>query len=311
MFEILFVGKDATRAIEELFESSAIAQEAATKISADTGKKVRIKEVVQDEAWREREATRMTDGTYKPLPEWWHAEKWWAGSEQACEHFAHFSNDGKQIAFTESPEKGSRDLQSKLTPTKYLAKFFAQQLTSEQTRMQIGFRLFEDQFVLKFCGEPETFQRIYENGGNFGSCMSGPRSNFANSDIHPAYVYGSGDFQMAWLETPEGEILARTIICLPKKNFPRVYSKYNQTEGAAAGTILDRKLREAGFRPGGDFEGMRLLKRMHVTHKNCVVTPSVDGTGAFRVEGDFLILSRDGKAGYVSQCGYSSVRANA
>src|SRR5829696_4667953 len=72
----------------------------------------------KDPDWEEREALRLSDGTYERLP--WDLEP-------IAGHYAHFSvDDGAKVAFTPSPEKGMVDIQVRMKPGRYLTKFYPQ-----------------------------------------------------------------------------------------------------------------------------------------------------------------------------------------
>ena len=89
---------------------------------------------------------------------------------------------------------------------------------------------FKDQFytptqglVVKTSAEPDSFAQVYTmkqapasdpvlgNGLSSlsASCM---RYSFSHLEDHPCSVYGSGDFQMVWVENASGELMARCVV---------------------------------------------------------------------------------------------------
>jgi hypothetical protein len=75
------------------------------------GVKLRLQQVV-DDSWKEREASRMEDGTYELLPDY-------ISVYTLFEHFAHVAKKDKtKIAFTASPEKGMADTRTILSATR-------------------------------------------------------------------------------------------------------------------------------------------------------------------------------------------------
>src|ERR1700680_3312611 len=127
------------------FETPARATTYAKRRGAKDGKKYKIKAaVVDDSAWIAREQRRMDDGTYVKVPfsgTWYsaalghysasdlrdgHYNRERALIGVARTHFPHVSMSNKSmLAYTESSEKGARDIQTQMKPGAYLAKFFS------------------------------------------------------------------------------------------------------------------------------------------------------------------------------------------
>lgn len=279
MFEILFVGGkgEEAKASSITFATAVEASAVSQYITTETGKKTRIKQIV-DDSWRIREAARYTSGEYKSLPEWWVKAPWWTKSKMAKDHYVHFAKDGKRIAFTESAEKGLEDKQAVLDATKYLGKYFNGALPSRDIQ-SFGLRLDLADYPLHISKAPEDFERVYEEGGkaNIGSCMSASRKTF-NAQHHPAYAYGAGDLAIAWIEE-KGVIKARCVIWPEKKRRSNLYfaaDKYRH--------LLRSHLDALGLDCAG-LIGARMLivPRLKTRPDSTFIMPFLDGVGAVRV----------------------------
>tara|TARA_R110000796_G_scaffold122861_1_gene237194 strand:+ start:706 stop:1878 length:1173 start_codon:yes stop_codon:yes gene_type:complete len=79
--------------------------------------------------------------------------------------------------------------------------------------------------IVKTSVEPESFAQVYTmkqapasdpklgNGLSSlaASCM---RYDFSHLDAHPCSIYGSGDFQMVWIENASGQLMARCVVAI-------------------------------------------------------------------------------------------------
>jgi hypothetical protein len=293
MYMILDASSGSALPGVSFFDTPQKAAAAAKRIATSTGIKTRIKQVVQDD-WRGREATRLKDGTYAPLPSWWLQAPWWVGSTAEADHFAHISADGESIAFTETPEKGALDRQLKMGVTAYLGRFFGGKLGGYEIG-SIAARLLYGDLEVKFSKSPADFQRVYEEQDVFHSCSDNPscmrynRTDFRSSpaEIHPAYVFGAGDLAIAWIEhkdsTPDNfKIVARAVVYPKEKTYVRTYGTSEQMNMA-----LTEKLKADGYKRTDCFKGARLLK---VECRGGLVMPYIDGDHSVEVRGKFLRL---------------------
>ncbi len=220
----------------------------------------RIKKIVTA-AWEEREAKRLEDGAYKPLPDFITNTYWWRENKSVhAKHFAHLADkDDTKIAFTESPEKGEENKKLILAPTVYLSRYFSHALTQRDIR-DIGALFLTGTLELKMSFSPDDFERIYEgadrvcgDGSSGTSCMRYNRTTF-DTPRHPAYAYGAGDLAIAWIEDDD-MIYGRAVIWPEKKTYVRVYGN-NANYQSLMHTLLKRE----GYSHVNDFEGARLLK---------------------------------------------------
>jgi len=138
------------------------------------------------------------------------SDLWW--------HFPHVSVEEPQlVAYTPSPDYGVRDRQVRVKIGRYLQQFYGDVLTSEQIRsMANGLKTLE----LRWATTADEMEHVYVNGP--GSCMGGEK--FSHTLTHPARVYASGDFKLAYLyDTVTEQIMARGLVSVPGNYFVRLY----------------------------------------------------------------------------------------
>lgn len=227
------------------FPNGEVAREWAKQKTKETGCKWQPRPVKADDAWKKREAIRMENGSYKPLP--WATQDWWV-KHGIKDHFAHISvKDAGKVAFTRDAKGGAADIQVSMKPGRYLTEFYLGILTAEQIRtLDVNFSMEAKPMELKFAFSPEEIEKVYKQPG-LGSCFS---------ETTKANLYGSGDFAVAYIER-NGKVTARAV-CAP--SVKRYVRPYGDTER------IDRLLKEAGYKNTGDskhFDGLRLLKKWH------------------------------------------------
>ncbi len=272
--------------------------------------------VTSDNAWMERERARLEDGTYTPVPDWF---------QQYCkpEHYVHLANgyslaDG-MIAFTENAEKGQQDIQLRLSVSRYLSRFHADDLSSQIiSRIYQRFMGSSSSYTLTIEQTKEAFIYAYNRQGvtsessSFISCME---KDFSYLPEHPAAVYYTGSksdsLAIAYIKNPDTacrtaeRVLARAVVWPENKSFVRVYGR-DETMRTALITMLE----EAGFERTDDFSGARLQRIRYGDGK--FVMPYIDGDaqGIDEYDDHFEITCRgDFQAtetqGYISASRYS------
>lgn len=235
--------------------------------------------------WDIREQARLADGTYQPVP--------WAKDLPPIDgHYVHLSTkDPNQVAFTPSPDKGARDLQTSMRPGRYLTRFY-DDLTNEQIRdfaAQI-----EKAAELKFATTADDIEDIYLRGPN--SCMSKDPCDY-ESPCHPVSVYGDSDLQLAYINGSNGDPVARCLVWPEPKIHGRAYGD--------TGLII-RLLERAGYK-AGSFSGARIrrISAGRVRNIDRVVMPYIDNVGSFGlcdderflvIGGEFIATMTDGIA---------------
>jgi hypothetical protein len=236
--------------------------------------KLQPRRVADDGSWQERERGRFVTGEYQALP--WSDLPWFSRPETAL-HFAHVSTvDGAKVAYTEDAVKGQADRQTRIKPGKYLARFYADVLSTEEiARLSAEFSKTYEDNVLRFATTADDWERVYTAGPT--SCMS-KQSDHYDSPCHPVRVYAGPDLQLAYLER-NGDITARAIVWPEKKIFSRIYGDQVR---------LQDMLIDAGFEEGS-LEGARLVRR---EYKGGFVLPYVDYVDEAEDDGEHIVLGR-------------------
>jgi hypothetical protein len=186
-------------------------------------------EIVIDDSWLRRERARFATGEYERVP--FYLDDWFFRIEQVADRFPHVAKkDPTKIAFTESAEKGMRDIQTVISPGRYLERFYGaslrQQTIRDLARAYVT-RLATPAF--KIARMSDEIVRVYRKGP--GSCMS-KDVIYYEGDEHPVSVYGLEPGQslddiphaltLAYLEIEE-RITARALINERDKVFMRLY----------------------------------------------------------------------------------------
>ncbi len=227
--------------------------------------------------WQLREELRFASGHYKPLP--------WANKLKPIEgHYAHISvKDPNLVAYTESREKGERDIQAPMKPGRYLKQFYPDLSASEITALQALLGTATD---VKFATDPDEIEKIYSEGPT--SCMAGPNAGMGSQvSGHPARCYGGGDLAVAYLTNKKGQCNARSVVWPEKKLYYLVYGD----------SRLTNRLQELGYRAGGSwcFQGAKLKRQPNTARPGSVLMACVDGHGIFSLADDeHLIIDRNG-----------------
>lgn len=283
-------GPDATPVYDHAgqlmkFKTGGEADAAARSLSDDLGVKIQPRRI-NDKNWKIREATRMKDGTYQPLP--WADQKWWG--ELANIHSDHYPHVSIQktalIAFTEDDTKGSADVQTPLKPGRYLERFFGGQLNNYVIRdlSAIFSSKYEDN-KLQFAETPDDLEEIFTEGPS--SCMSKAASEYKTNGVHPVRMYAAGDLQLAYLRR-QGRVVARAIVWPEKKIYNTPYG-----DGARIKDLLHK----AGFKSGTPF-GARLTRLKYKVDKTryTFITPHVDNSSMVIDDGEHLIVADPNKS---------------
>ena len=135
--------------------------------------------------------------------------------------------DGKLLSVYANADDLARDRRTVGKPAKLIRKFCDNPNADDLESFAVWFNdcaLANDGLTVKTCTKPETFERIYKADIQTGtdarlgsdrkslssSCM---RYEFNHLPHHPAWIYGSGDFTLAWVENSAGKVCARAVIC--------------------------------------------------------------------------------------------------
>jgi hypothetical protein len=239
---------------------------------AGSGVKLQPRRIADDGSWQERERGRLASGEYTAVP--WATLSWFARAETAL-HFAHVSTvDGAKIAYTEDAVKGQAYRQTRIKPGKYLARFYADVLSTEEiARLSAEFSKTYEDNVLRFATTADDWERVYVDGPS--SCMSKSASSY-DSPCHPVRVYAGPDLQLAYLER-NGDVTARAIVWPEKKIYSRIYGDQVR---------LADMLEDAGFSEGS-LQGARIVRK---AYRDGFVLPYVDYIDGVSDNGTYLVL---------------------
>ncbi|CAB4138768.1 hypothetical protein UFOVP344_40 [uncultured Caudovirales phage] len=271
-----------------------------------------------DRDWLMREHGRMFDGTYKPIagrfpadmPEpfgqYWTPESYqnqfanvsfqqWL-MEQNPAHVPHISqNNERKIAFTESMEKGRKDIQRALHAHEYLEKYLsnAYRLYGPMDLIVEAMGGYNFQLLIASTAAEMVETMIECNSSReVGSCMSHPTGDYESYPHHPfeAYALG-GDLVLAYVRADgdKGTIWGRALAWPERKIYGRIYS---------TNAALFRKIMAAnGYaaREESTLEGARLgVIRIGSEDSNKIVMPYIDGSQQADWDGEELTISYDG-----------------
>lgn len=232
---------------------------------------------VDPDLWRKREQERFESGEYKPVP--------WADklkvSAECVDHFLHVSQDDPtQVAFTPSHDKGVLDKQTRMSPSKYLAKYYGH-IAERVKRVYLAEyrKLYGMDYELKFARTPEEIMHVYETGPD--SCMKGFKSTRA---------YSGPDLAVAYItrKVKGKDHISARVTCWPDK---KVYGHYPYGDRE----LLIAALQEAGFKQGS-FKGARMTKfkpgpgedRYGIGY----AMPSFDGYYEFDTTGEYIVVRK-------------------
>jgi hypothetical protein len=279
--------------------TGADAAEVARLLTTETGRLHQPRRVVASVDWRARERERTRDGSYLPIPDVWTHERWWFVATHECsewddatgryvvrpgrlaDHFAHPSTAKDcMVAFTEDDAKGQQDRQTRLTPGRYLTRYFADYLSPPEIAKFAALYCaqFED-IELKVTQDADEIERVYTDGPS--SCMSHGACRYESSE-HPTRVYAGPDLAIAYIENSQG-VTAR-VVCWPER---KVYSRIYGDE-----VRLEPLLEAAGYRYGS-ISGAR-IQRIEDDSSGRFVMPYIDGFSSVSDTGTYFRVDNNG-----------------
>lgn len=251
-------------------------------------------EMEASNTWKAREALKMTDGTYTPLP--WADEPWFKDEQITRHHYAHVSlEDAGKVAFTRDDAQGRRNVRTRMSAGRYLNEFFQYALACQPRKETGGVnvhgqkvtvdalnwhaRTFTTQYggadQLLFATTGEDMVEVYTNGPQ--SCMSYAACDLASDPHHPAQVYAAGDLHLAYIKSVEGNITARALVWPAKMLLGRIYGDEVSLQAA---------LSELGY-PRQDNYCLNGAKIKRIPFGEGFLMPYIDGSRTFgRITGD-------------------------
>ena len=261
-FVIAFETSPSVMAIRRLYATEADAQ---ALVGSLTGY------LIRPATWREREELRLVNGFYRPVP-------WDFPPPDG--HYPHISKeDPKMVAFTENPQKGERDVQTRMRPGRYLQRFHPH-LSPKQVAFYAEWfstgqkPLAEVEGVLQINSD---FVFAYKFGPS--SCMK---------DMDCVRVYDAGDLKIAYVEYG-AEIISRALVWPDRKVYGRIYP---EPPSYKEGEDLQRRLRDLGYQAIEEseegFEGARILK---IEEEGNYIMPYIDRGYGVKDAGDHWTMS--------------------
>lgn len=227
-------------------------------------------------------------------------------------HYMDPKFDGKLLSVYANADDLARDRRTVGKPAKLLRKFCDNPDAKELEKFAVWFNdcaLANDGLTVKTCTKPETFARIYKADIQTGtdallghdrkslssSCM---RYEFNHLPQHPAWVYGSGDFTLAWIENAAGKVCARVVICTrtsSKTGLQCFVRAPIYTNSNAAADMLETWCEEQKTL-ASDQEKRTWLnaKILRVEVGGGFLAPYFDRDESVRDTGEFLVVSKHG-----------------
>jgi len=296
--------------------STEEAQNLANAFAYEYGEKFFFKPE-PDTNWRHREEMRFIRDEYRYVP--WNGESWWRNRpDHLRDHFTHRSSDKPEmVAFTESPEKGEMDRQTRMRAGAYLQRYFSDHLSETEiaTWARVMARIeTSDAVALQIASTPAHIRDVYINGPE--SCMSLETERYASRPIHPVEVYGDSDLAVAYVERKAEyhahKYSARALIWPEKKIYGRVYptlerySGVNREIAKQEHDALVSALESVGYKTGS-FEGAK-IRAINVRRSDDVfVMPYIDGHWGLNLscdgDCDWFVISRNGDFSAQNTCG--------
>lgn len=251
---------------------------------------------LMDPLWRMREQARLRSGVYHPLPASIRS-KLPTAALMEFPHLATKDSNAGLLAYTQSSVAGHLDRQQVIKPGRWLRRWLPE-TSDEDIKQMAALCAGECKIAFKMSTDKDDFVRVYAEGPD--SCMgyklnedyipkSWGRTRSNGQLTHPATVYAhpDNDIAIAWLETGNGVIGARTLVNTADKHWVRIYK--SDRVGHAAGKLEDW-LRSEGYTYNGEtLRGQKLLKiKTDLGHYVC---PYIDNGGyCVTVDDDCLLV---------------------
>lgn len=236
-----------------IFHNVDQAKHYADAYTKNTRIKHQVRPAAADKDWAERERKRLESGEYVKVL--WHDEAWVSKNADCVNHFVHVSKEPANIAFTESAQKGERDAQTRMSPSKYLNRYYSHVLTESVIREWCARHRKEygSDYELKFAYSADDIEHVYKIGP--GSCMQG---------VSSVRAYAGPDLAVAYIER-KGKITARAVAWPEKKLYCScVYGDAN---------LLTEVLHEEGYKASYRFKGARMSL---IKDGNRIILPSIE-----------------------------------
>jgi hypothetical protein len=259
--------------------------------------KTRIRRVV-DDSWKLREAARLTDGTYQPLPDFILAVL-----TKQDEHFVHvFKSDPNKVAYTQTPERGMADVQTTTTLGSYLSRYepsipdhTVRGLVERFTKRHNDTSAVVIDYTAKAFRFAYEGQSVSHEASTSVSCMAYLASHYDCRPHHPAEAYSTGPhgLHIAYIVHPEDPkvVMSRAIVWPRDMTFVKVYGRVE-----ADRTQLRVALEDLGYTRASSFRGALLARIPLDADEESFVMPYIDGScQSVDDDGDNFIITSDGE----------------
>ena len=256
--------------------------------------------------WRVREALRMKNGEYAPLPADVLALLPQDVIDSQFPHVATKPGNAGMIAYTQSPVAGMLDRQQVIKPGRYIRQH-CEDLTDEEVKQAAASCLAASTAGFHHSKNADDFARVYIDGPS--SCMAYDETGkefgrlmVDGEFFHPARVYAhpDNDIEIVWLEVA-GRIGARAVINTANKTYPRIYGSDSVRGGY---NRLAEYLEALGYRQmDGALSGQKLLKVHPDRFPDAIICPYIDsGNLGVDIFGDCLVAGGDFDADHETGC---------
>ncbi len=253
----------------------------------------------EDTSWHQREADRFDSGDYTPLPAVITGKDWWLDRAPELKlHFARMSKENDtMVAFVPDAEYGRQERYLRMSPSRYLSRFFGHVLPSHMIRDLATAMEPPGAHKLVLSYKREDFVKAYEDqnlcadGNNYASCMWHNRRHWG-VDEHPAAAYSTfqGDYDppnapkdalaIAYIMDPDDDtrVLSRSLVMPAKQRFVRIYARTDRygNNSTEEHNRLQGMLMNAGFNRYNDIGGMRLAV-VESGRSDRILMPYIDG----------------------------------
>jgi len=244
----------------------------------DLGERYLIEHQPQDNDWRHRELMRLVRGEYKR--HFFANFSYYLQSDYNGLHYLHVSTDDpEKVAFTPSEEYGRINRQKRMKFTRYLDKYFADTIPSDEREYII--KSHYNEYVpsdIHFAWTEDEIEWVYTHGPP--SCMSRPVTDF-DLPCHPVRAYAAGDLAIAYKLSPHrhNTVQARVVVWPDKKIYGRIYGD----DMSIRQNLINAGYREDCF----GFEGAKLLA---IEHDGEYIAPYLDVNCRGYIENGYIVL---------------------
>jgi hypothetical protein len=260
--------------------------------------------------WKQREYKRLCDGTYTAVP--WADEPWFVSCPAVQDHFVHVAigNPGL-VAFTENPQKGENDIQTRMRAGRYLEKFCTEAIRNSGASRRISASAVKA-LAGKMCAYADSpcdtckryaETRLREGGVNVKDTIKDisteytvlyqkPGLQFATNADDMVDVYQNGTYSCMQYRNDAGEHYAGPVHPVSTYDAGDLQVAYIMREGVITGRAvvwpakmthsriygdearMGKALHEAGYRFAPPYGAK--LKLVRHTNPSFVVAPYID-----------------------------------